>query len=179
MKQEIMDCFTNPVKCKIFLEIGTVGQMTAKQIAEKYEDIPPATLYRYLKRMTKDGILKVVEETQIRGTVEKTYALAIDFNESASEIAESNSGEAYLQLFMQYVSGFIKKFQDYSVRPDIDIAHDLSGFTLAPIYATDEELESAMMQYVEIFAPLRTNTPAPEKKLRTIGLIISPPEEHK
>lgn len=179
MKQEIMDCFTNPVKCKIFLEINAVGQMTAKQIAEKYEDIPSATLYRYLKRMTKDGILKVIEENQIRGTVEKTYALAIDFNDGVREMVESNSGEAYLQLFMQYISGFIKQFQDYSVRPDIDIANDLSGFSLAPIYATNEEMETAMKKYVEIFEPLRSNSPAPGKKLRTIGLIISPPETFK
>lgn len=179
MEQKVMDCLTHPIKCKLLLELYSAGKATAKQLAEIFTDIPQATLYRYLKRMTNDGILKVVEENQIRGTVEKIYAVAIDLGSSEQEIITTNSGDAYMQMFMQYALGFIKRFHEYCKRPDIDIHKDQSGFSLAPIYATDEELASAMDEYAKIIQPLYKNKPAPDRKSRTLGLIISPPETYE
>ena len=74
MTDKIMECITNPAKCKLLLEIYSKGQATAKHLSDTFGDIPQATLYRNLKKMLNDGILKVVDETQIRGTVEKSYA---------------------------------------------------------------------------------------------------------
>ncbi|SNT05143.1 Helix-turn-helix domain-containing protein [Anaerovirgula multivorans] len=178
MEQKVMDCFTHPIKCKLLLELYSAGKATAKQLAEIYNDIPQATLYRYLKRMTNDGILKVVEENQVRGTIEKTYAVAIDLDSSGQELIGANAGDAYMQMFIQYVFGFIKRFQEYCKNPDIDIPKDQSGFSLAPIYATDEELASAIDEYAKIIQPLYKNRPTADRKSRTIGLIISPPENH-
>jgi len=178
MEQKVMDCFTHPIKCKLLLELYSAGKATAKQLAEIYNDIPQATLYRYLKRMTNDGILKVVEENQVRGTLEKTYAVAIDLDSSGQELFGENAGDAYMQMFMQYVFGFMKQFQEYCKKPDINILKDQSSFTLAPIYANDEELASAMAEYAKIIQPLYKNQPMPDRKLRTLGLIISPPENY-
>lgn len=178
MEQKMMDCFTHPIKCKLLLELYSGGQATAKQLAEVYSDIPQATLYRYLKRMTNDGILKVVEEHQVRGTVEKTYAVTQSLDANEEEMFGEISGDAYMQMFMQYVFGFIRRFQEYCKRPDIDIPKDQSGFSLAPIYATDEELAAALKGYAKIIQPLYKNKPTPDRKSRTLGLIISPPETH-
>lgn len=86
MADKLMDCITNPVRCKLLLEIYSRGQATAKHLSDTYNDIPTATLYRHLKKMLTDGILKVVEETQVRGTVEKTYALAFNINKDMEEM---------------------------------------------------------------------------------------------
>ena len=97
MTDKLMDCITNPVKCKLLLEIYSKGKTTAKHLADIYNDIPQATLYRHIKKMLSDGILQVVEETQVRGTVEKTYALAYDNNSNMENMVEENSGELYMQ----------------------------------------------------------------------------------
>lgn len=110
MTDKLMECITNPVKCKLLLEIYSQGQATAKHLSDKYTDIPPATLYRHLKRMLHDGILKVVEETQVRGTVERTYALAQNINSNMEKILEENSGELYMQYFMQYIMALPDNF---------------------------------------------------------------------
>lgn len=178
MEQKVIECITHPIKCKLLLELYSSGKATAKQLAEIYNDIPQATLYRYLKRMTNDGILKVVEENQVRGTIEKTYGVAINLDSNGQDIIGENSGDAYMQMFMQYVFGFVKRFQDYCKNPNIDILKDRSGFSLAPIYATDEELESAMVEYSKIIQPLYKNRPTADRKSRTLGLIISPPENY-
>lgn len=176
MDEKIMDCLTNPIKCKLFLEICASSQATAKHLAEIYNDIPQATLYRYLKRMTSDGILKVVEETQIRGTVEKTYAPAFDVNEDFEKVLTENSGTVYMQLFMQYIMGFARQFQQYCQSPNINIKEDMTGFSLSPLYLSDEELNTLVKDISNSIDTVKDNKPKSDRKLRTLGIIISPAE---
>ncbi len=173
---KIMECVSNPIKCQLLIEILKSGETTAKRLAEKCADIPQTTLYRNLKRMTEDGILNVVSETQIRGTVEKTYAATFDLNDANTMIGE-NSGKMYMQMFLQYILTFAKQFQTYCDAPGIDIQNDKSGFSLSHVYLTDEELENAVAAISKILTPLQNNRSAPDRKLRTIGVIISP-EQH-
>lgn len=174
MADKLMDCITNPVKCKLLLEIHSQGKATAKHLSDTYSDIPPATLYRHLKKMLSDGILEVVEETRIRGTVEKTYALAFYVDSKMETMLEENSGELYMQYFMQYMIGFAKQFQQYCQSPDINIKEDMTGFSLSPLYLSDKELTSLVTDISHIIRTVKDNKPNHERKLRTIGIIISP-----
>ncbi len=42
MTDKIMECITNPVKCKLLLEIYSQGQATAKHLSDTLGDIPQA-----------------------------------------------------------------------------------------------------------------------------------------
>lgn len=176
MTGRLMECITNPVKCKLLLEIHSKGKATAKQLADIYTDIPQATLYRHLKKMLSDGILQVVEETQVRGTVEKTYSLAHNLISDIETIVEKNSGELYMQYFMQYFIGFAKQFQEYCHSPNINIKKDMTGFSLSPLYLSDDELTSLIKTISQIISAVKSNEPNSERKLRTIGIIVSPAE---
>ena len=177
MADKLMDCITNPVRCKLLLEIYSRGQATAKHLSDTYNDIPTATLYRHLKKMLTDGILKVVEETQVRGTVEKTYALAFNINKDMEEMLAENSGELYMQYFMQYIMGFAKQFQQYCQSPNIRIKEDMTGFSLSPLYLSDKELTTLVTDISHIISAAKNKTPGPDRKLRTIGVIVSPAEK--
>lgn len=177
MNKKIMDVLTNPIKCKLFLEIQKCGETTAKHLSETFSDIPPATLYRYLKRMTNDRVLKIVSQTQIRGALEKTYAIGIDVTKDFKDMLANNSGEAYMQSFMQYILGFAELFQDYCKQDNLDIINDKSGFSLSPLYLTNEELEELVRNVHEVIKPYSNNTPTTGRKLRSIGVIISPPKK--
>ena len=176
MTDKIMECITNPVKCKLLLEIYSRGEATAKHLSDTLGDIPQATLYRNLKKMLSDGIIKVVEETPVRGTVEKTYALAFNFNEDFETILAENSGTLYMQVFTQYFLGFAKQFREYCKSPNINIKEDISGFSLSHIYLSDEELAGLMKSISNVVRAVEKNEPKAGRRLRTIGLIISPPE---
>lgn len=176
MTDKLMDCIANPVKCKLLLEIHSQGKTTAKHLADIYHDIPQATLYRHLKKMLSDGILQVTEETQVRGTVEKTYALAFDIGDNMETMLKKNSGELYMQYFMQYIFGFAEQFQEYCQSPDINIKEDMTGFSLSPLYLSDEELTSLITGISGIINKVKNNEPKPGRKLRTIGVIVSPAE---
>lgn len=176
MTDKIMECITNPIKCKLLLEIYSQGQTTAKQLSDKLDDVPQATLYRNLKKMLGDGILKVVEEVQVRGTVEKTYALAFDLNGDFESIIAENSGTLYMQLFTQFFLGFAKQFREYCQSPNINIEKDMSGFSLSHIYLSDKELAELMNSISSTISKSKNNKPNDERKLRTIGVILSPPD---
>lgn len=176
MTDKIMECITNPVKCKLLLEIYSQERATAKHLSDVLSDIPQATLYRNLKKMLNDGLIKVVEKKQVRGTVESTYALALNLNSEFEAILAENSGPLYMQLFMQYFLGFAKQFREYCKSPNIDIQKDMSGFSLSHLYLSDEELIELMKNISNIIKTVEKNEPKTERKLRTLGIIVTPPE---
>lgn len=177
MNKKIAECFSNPIKCKLLLEIHNKERATAKQLSKTYSDITHATLYRYLKKMTDDGILKVVEENQIRGTVEKVYAVNPDLSVDTKKMVIENNGQAYMMLFTQFVMGLTEEFREYTSRPDINILQDGSGFTVAPIYATTEELTAVLTEIGKIIEPLLNNGKTPERDLHNIAIITTPPKK--
>lgn len=176
MIEKAMECFTNPVKSRLLLEIHTQGQTTAKRLTEIYSDIPQATLYRHLKKMTNDGILEVVKETQVRGTVERTYALSTSLNKNIQNLLTDNPGTVYMQMFLQYMMGFAKQFYRRCQSADLDIQSETSGFSVAPLYLTDQELLDLTAKISEVVSNAQNNKPSPTRKLRNIGIIISPEE---
>lgn len=177
MEKIIMDILTNPTKCKIFIEIQKCKETTARHLSDTFSDIPPATLYRYLKKMTNDKVIKIVHQTQVRGTIEKTYAIAIDIKKEFQDILDTNSGEAYMQAFMQFILGFVELFQNYCHQDNIDIEKDGSGFSLNPLYLTDTELENIIRNIRGAIKPYDDNKPTKDRKLHSIGVIVSPPQK--
>ncbi|MFP3154671.1 hypothetical protein LQZ18_09645 [Lachnospiraceae bacterium ZAX-1] len=48
-----------------------------------------------------------MKENQIRGTVEKVYACALDFSIEVGKMIEENNRQVYMLLFSQYMVGFM------------------------------------------------------------------------
>lgn len=76
----------NPVRQRIFQYLLLHETGTVKEIRKALPDVPGASLYRHMKLLTESGILTVVGENRIRGTVESIYSL----NKSALEIDDAN-----------------------------------------------------------------------------------------
>jgi DNA-binding transcriptional ArsR family regulator len=167
---------TNPARAKIILELCAREQLTARELLDKFPDISQPTMYRHLKAMLVDGTLKIAGEKQVRGTVEKSYMVAANLEDDAKRIMTENDGKGYFTLFSQYVLGVMAEFKDYSERDNIDILKDGSGFTVAPVYATTEELQCAIMKVGEILQGLYHNEQTAERKLHNICVITTPPK---
>jgi DNA-binding PadR family transcriptional regulator len=176
MGNALIENLSNPTLAKIILEIHERGQLTAKELLEKFPRVSQPTMYRYLKAMLADGTLKVTSEKQVRGTVEKSYSVAADFEKSIKRIVTENDGAGYLSLFASYLIGVMAEFRDYSERENIDILNDGSGFTIAPVYATTAELQEALLKVGEILQGLYRNKQTKERKLHNICLITTPPK---
>ena len=178
MHDKLMECLTNPIKNKILLEAINQGRVTAKALAEKNKSIPQATLYRYLKKMVSDGVLKVVEERKVRNVTEKVYAPAIDFQADLEKLIAENSGEAYLGLFQQFTIGLLNEFKTYAEREEIDISNDGSGFRVTSFCATLDELKELSGKIHELIRPYAENEMTPDRSARSVAIIFTPPTEN-
>ena len=175
MNNSLMECFTNPVKNKLFSQIDAQGQTTAKALAQHIDGVPQATLYRYLRKMVEDGILEVVEERQVRNVREKVYRVAIDFDAEVKKMLDENSGKGYLGLFQRFCNGLIDEFRAYTAKENIDIVHDGSGFRITPFYATFSELEELAREINARIKPYRENESTPDRQLRNVAIVFTPP----
>ena len=172
-----MDYIGNPVTLRLLIEIHEQKQTTAKKLAESYPDIPQATLYRYLSRMLKDDVLKVVAENKIRGTVEKVYALNMSLRLDRTKLNKDESRNEYMQLATQFAMNILREFQEYTEREDIDIATDGSALWSIPLYMTKKEMDDVLADIQAILTSRFENMPTSERKLRNLNIIISPPKK--
>ena len=166
----------NPTRSRIFFEIYTQGTLTTKDLLAKFPDISQPTMYRHIKSLLEDGVIKVVGQKQMRGAIEKTYSVNVDFGADIERIVAENDGEGYLALFTQYVMGVMSEFAAYSQGTNIDIVGDVSAFTTAPFYATGEEVYDALAKIGAVIEGLMQNEDTPDRKLRSLCLIVTPPK---
>ena len=66
---ELAEIVMNPVRQRIFQYLLLHETGTVKEIRKALPDVPGASLYRHMKLLTEHGILTVVGENRIRGTV--------------------------------------------------------------------------------------------------------------
>lgn len=177
MTEKILENFVNPVKSKILLVIAAQKQVTARELRERLPDIPQATLYRHLKKMTADGVIRVAEERKVRAVTERVYALADNLDMGISEKLEENRADVLLMLFRQFAAQLVREFAEYAARDDVDFMRDLPSFTTGPISATTEEVVELLTDLGKLLEEFRERTkePHPGRRLRSVALIITPP----
>lgn len=176
--ERLMANFANPMRGKILLELFQQPGLSARQLQQRLPELPQATLYRHLKKMEEEGVLRVSAERRVRGTVERSYEVNADLGRNVQQLLEQNRGDVYLLLFTQYMAALLQEFRDYAARPDIDIQGDGSGFSVGPFYADDGELKQLMRDIGALLEPHRSNDPPlPGRRLRSIGIVITPPTQ--
>ena len=178
MEETFFTYISEPLSSKLLTEIYEQKQVTTADLLKKFSNISQATLYRHLKKMLNDDVIKIVEENHIRGTVEKVYALNYDISASWKNMRDSNDSKKLMQYINYSLFGILKEFREYTAKEDIDIKGDGTGILIAPIYATFEELDSARNKFFEILKELESNKPHGERKLYNICTVITPPKDY-
>ncbi len=178
MNDKIMDYLVNPVTNKLLVELHFKEQATTKELSEICNDIPQATLYRYLNRLLKDGMIKVVAENEVRGTIEKVYTLNVDLAKTTEEIKSSNDGEKLMYIVNTGIINILAEFREYIAKGNFDLRNDGITFAVSSFYASDEEYQEMMKKMGSIIQDVSGNKVTPQRKLRSLNLIITPPREY-
>ena len=175
--KKLIDYMGNPVTLRLLIEIHEQEKTTAKKLTESYPDIPQATLYRYLSRMLKDDIIKVVAENKIRGTTEKVYALNMPLRLDREKLNKDKSRKEYMQIATQFTMNILHEFQAYTEQENIDIANDGSALFSIPLYMTKPEMDGLLEELNAVLAKYFENRTTNERQLRKVSIIISPPKK--
>lgn len=168
-----MDLILHPVRLKIVQSLLNGKTMTVQQLAERVEDVPQATLYRHLKKLLEASILSVVQENQIRGTVEKVYALnepAIQSHEDLLNLTK----EEHLEMFMHFTTHLMGMYESYLEKEKPDLVKDGVTYRVANVHLSDEEYMEMAQEIGKIIVKAMKNEPSPERKSRNIATIVIP-----
>lgn len=171
------DLILHPVRLRLVAALAR-RELTARQLSELLPDVPQATLYHHLGILTRADLLRVVSERQVRGAVEKRYALAEDnITLSPAELANA-SRDDHLRYFTIFVTTLLSDFARY-LRQDapVDYYADGVAYQEVPFYLSDDELAQAGAAMNRAILPFLENQPAPHRRRRLFAVAIFPDNE--
>ena len=168
--------FFHPIRMQIIIALSN-QQMTAKELAKTIADVPQTTLYRHINALVKGGILKVVAETQIRGTIERTYAMAGPPSLKPEDLRGMKKPD-YEQAFIIYLSTLMNAAQRYfdSKQDDEEFNPLADGvdLSLAQFYLSDKEFRAMNQKILETMLANAKNQPSVERKRRLFTYLFIP-----
>lgn len=172
MTTSLADHILHPIRFRM-LRVLNQHTLTPRQLSEHLPDVPPATLYRHLRQLVKAGLVQVVGERPVRGTVEKIYTAGqrpIINAEQASQM----SAEAHAHAFAQFTMGLVQDFERYLAHGTPDLARDGVGYRQVVLHLSDEELGRMTQALQHAVLPFAGLPPAPERRARAFSTILMP-----
>ena len=166
----------HPVRLRIVQAFLGTPSLTTGQLRERMPDVPTATLYRQVATLVEGGLLEVVDERQVRGATERTYALRAKNASMTPAEAGTLPPEEHRRLFMTFVAGLLGDFDRYLAREDVDFERDLTGYRQAVLNLTDEELLDLVRDLGEVLAPRLTLPEGPGRRRRILTTVLVPGE---
>lgn len=160
----------NPIRLRLMQYLMIHGTGTVSQIKEELCDIPPASLYRHIKTLCEGGCLEIVEEKQVRGTVERTYAL----KQKGCVEEDYNSAEHIIQSKLM---SLMLSFTEYFAEESADPVRDMLSLTTSTLLLSDEEFVEMTAKILEAISPHLCNKPTEDRKQRRFTLLSSPCEK--
>ncbi len=158
----------HPVRMRIVQILASGGPCTARQIDDALSDVPQTSLYRHLGRLVEVGLVDVISERPVRGSVEKTYALAA--STTPLKTAADATAETHFRDFLSVVAAQLSSVSRYLDQGAPDLAADGVSWTATPAWLSDDELAELR----ELVAELLSRPPAPDRRLRLIALSTLP-----
>jgi len=162
----------HPVRMRLIVALAR-RRLTARQLGAILADVPQATLYHHLGLLTKGGVLRVVEEHPVRGTVEKVYALASEQFLSPDDMAVATPDD-HLRYFTAFVTGLLADFGRYLQSGPVDLARDGVGYHPLVLHLSDEELMQLAQALNAALLPFLRNEPAPNRRRRLFSTVLMP-----
>jgi DNA-binding transcriptional ArsR family regulator len=183
--KEMLDLTLHPVRMRIVTLLSGSRGMTPQQMAEQMSDIPQATLYRHINRLLQGGLLTIVEERPVRGTLEKVYALnsapegqPASYEEALDAVNQLSKEDhlRYFTAFMLTVLDDFSRYLDSSPKEALDLAGDGVGYHKLALFLNDEEFGEFAIALNQALAPFLSLDDAPGRRKRLFSAIMMPAE---
>ncbi len=168
------DLILHPARLRIMTELAG-RQMTPRQLASVLPDIPQATLYRHIKALLDGGIVEVVAEQEVNGSVERTYAVVKGAGRLSVEELQTLSAEEHLHFFTIYAVKLIEDFAEYLRNARLEeVGQDAMSYSTASIYLSDAERAQFQEEVIAVIGRVMSNRPAPDRKRYNLSSIVIP-----
>lgn len=168
---ETRELLLHPIRLRI-VQTLVGAPMTPLQLKERLGDVPQATLYRHLNLLAESGLLEVVDERPVRGTVERTYAVATAKVALTGDQLESATPEDHVRYFATFLGTLLSDFAAYIDHAAPDLAEDRVGYRQVPLWLTDDELDALVERMRGAVLEHVDNAPGPGRRRRLLSTIV-------
>jgi hypothetical protein len=163
----------HPVRLRIIGAFLGDRKLTTADLRAELPDVPPTSLYRHLGHLIDAGVLDVVSERRVRGTVERTYVFRAALPVSPEDLASWTPGD-HRRAFYGYVAALLTDFDRYLDQEHIDLRRDGAGYRMAGMWLTDEELNELTQGFLSLLQPCMANPATPDRRRRILRTIVLP-----
>lgn len=127
----------HPVRMRLMLALAN-RVLTTQQLADLMPDVAQTSLYRHINLLLEGGILTIVEESRVRGTVERKLTLAKDAGRIDLETSAALSPEQHEQLFTTFIAMLLADFRRSQSQPQPGLPP--AFYTQQRLYLSADEL---------------------------------------
>ncbi|RAL24622.1 transcriptional regulator [Thermoflavimicrobium daqui] len=149
-------------------------KLTAQQLMEILSDVPQATLYRHLNKLLNGGLLAIIQQRQVRGAVERVYALAERDLFTPLMDDQELSCEDYMEHFLAFLAILQSDYQRYLQQEKINLKQDGVEYRQFHLNLSDEEYQQFMNKMNEIIQEALDKLPSPKRRSRTLSTLVIP-----
>jgi hypothetical protein len=168
------DLLLHPLRLRIVQTFLGDRQLTTSQLFAEIGGIPPATLYRQVATLARAGVLTVVGERQVRGTVERTYALSVQDAQLTDEDLKNMTPEDHRHAFMAFLAGLLADVDRYIDAGAVDLVADGAGYRTIGLWLTRDELTEMVTEIGAAVQARAGNGPAPGRTRRMLSTVLIP-----
>ncbi|PRY46089.1 helix-turn-helix domain-containing protein [Umezawaea tangerina] len=174
------DLLLHPVRMRVLQALFDADPLTTAQLRERLPDIPPATMYRHIAVLTDAGVLEVVGEKRVRGTVERSYRIRKEEAVVDPAARAAMTTEDHRRSFTTFTTALLGDFDRYLTQPGATPPEDGVVYRQAAVWATEEEF-ATMIEEIETAVLARAGTPTPPtpRTRHVITLIAIPDKPRK
>ena len=173
MKSKV-NTIMHPVRMRLIQTLIKEKKLTVQQISEYMPDVPQATLYRHINKLLESEILEVLEENQIRGTIEKAYGLRKNGFDQIKKDLEESTKEEHFNYFFSFLLSLLGDFEEYLKKDTLDFKEDGLMYRTASLYLTDDEFKELITEIQKLLLAAFENDPSKDRMRRTFTTIVIP-----
>ena len=166
--ETLIKILTDPISNRIIQQIRKNQKMTVTEILAVTPDIPRATVYRRIERMTAAGVIEIVETHKIRGQAEHIYSVKNIY------ITAKDSGKKGMEIM---TAAFVQMFQlcsEYFKNENADVERDKLFILNYAIRLSDHDFSEMIHEIFSIVERYQSRNMPEDAKTRNLYLMSLP-----
>jgi DNA-binding transcriptional ArsR family regulator len=169
-----IDALLHPIRMRIVRAFVGGAALTARDLAQRLDDVPQATLYRHVKGLVEAGALIVSSETPVRGALERTYRLDPHAGKVAPEDVGAIDPETHRKYFSIFVASLLEDFGRYMRADDVDVVRDDVHYLQVTFNAGSKEFAAFMKELQALIQQFAKRGRARNQVQRTVSIVTLP-----
>lgn len=147
---------------------------TTAQLRERLPDVSAASMYRHVATLTKAGILEVVQERPVRGTVERSYRVRQDEALVDEDARAGMTKDDHRQAFTVFTGGMMADLDRCLSRDDADPPNDGVLYRQGAVWVTPGEFTELVAELEALVARYAGRAPGDDRIRHIVSLALVP-----